>query len=375
MTCLKEYIKKNFIFIEIEKKHVGCGFIIKVEECLYCITAGHVPFGKNFNNLKNVTMKNINGDTIDEINLLSNEDFAKEYDLAIYQVWGEPSEYIDVNISEHIVNSTLISIAYIKPTTVREPYFIEHIRHSEDLKGNEVKYYVYAGNPFNNFQKDTHGADYGQGLSGSPLILFSNDNKVYFHGVITRIPNDGVGSMLCSRSLIPIKEYIDKISFYKKEVFDSDFKLTSYSRELLKRERFESWVKEWKDLPENAGYYDNLEHKLEIMHGEYYKEELPDELAKIMIGDECIKNDIESNSELYDAYHEISKTTARNEMHEYVESSRDAVIFYRKTYSDHLETMNEDLDSFKLKKTDKMKLAQYDIATWMAACKLRFTKI
>ncbi|PSV95188.1 hypothetical protein [Photobacterium iliopiscarium] len=240
---------------------------------------------------------------------------------------------------------------------------------------NENKYVVYSGQPFHDHAQDNFGAEAVKGISGSPLILATQDANVYFHGVINRISNKGVNSMPCARGLSPIKEYINNIIFYDKDKFDSDFKLMTYNRDILKKEKFKIWVDDWKSSSENSGYYQNLESKLKIMHGDYYEEYLYIELEKIMIGDECIKNDIESNSTLYESYIELSQTAAREHMHEYVDSSKEAVKFYKEVSNEHYRTIDSDLIGFGLKVTDKKKLAHYDIATWMAVCKLRFTKI
>ncbi|PSV95187.1 hypothetical protein [Photobacterium iliopiscarium] len=86
MDNLRIKIKKNVVFFTYNNKHIGCGFIIIVDECLYCITAGHVPFSSKFDSLiDGIVISNVAGDIIDEFEILSDCYFAKKYDLAVYK--------------------------------------------------------------------------------------------------------------------------------------------------------------------------------------------------------------------------------------------------------------------------------------------------
>lgn len=378
MELLSHNIKKNIVFFSLNsnQKHNGCGFIIKVNERLYCITAGHVVFGKTFNEEpKDLALSNIKGFIFESSTLMTDCDFAKKYDLAIYQIWDDKNNFSDVRVCASIVNSKLNSVSYVKAAELKDSFIIDSIRFSEKTEENEVKYKVYSGLPFNNFSSDEHGAEAMGGISGSPLILDREDGCIVFHGVINRISNQGVNSMPCARGLEPIKLFITDLVFEENIVFDTDFKLITYNQDLLKKEKFQEWIERWRSENENKEYYENLVRKLKAMHGQHYECYLNQELEKILIGDECLKNIIELNSPLWHAYDEIYKTASRECMHEYVSNEKEALDYYKKISGEHFSLLDDDLDNFDLKKTDKKKLAQHDIAMWLAVCCLRFTKI
>lgn len=372
---LIEKIKKNIIFFTFDNKHVGCGFVIVVNGCLYCITAGHVVFGKNYSSKSfDLELNNIDGIPLSEHELISDSAFAKKYDLAIYKVWHDLACFNDVLLAESIENRKLSSLAYVKATALPQPFEIDGIRISEKLGGNEFKYKINSGLPFNDFRAELHGSELVQGISGSPLLLDTDNNEIVFHGVICKVPNNGVNSMPCIRGLNPIIEYIENISLIDKNKYDTDFKLINYNKALLEKENFDNWVECWRNEASNEEFYGNLTRKLKVMHGEHYQDYLSIELQKIMVGDECIRNDIEPNSALYDSYMEVSQTAARECMHEYVSTKKEALSFYKDVSREHLMVVSEDLEEFGLKRTDKRKLAQYDVATWLAVCHLRFSK-
>jgi len=93
-----------------------------------------------------------------------------------------------------------------------------------------------------------------------------------------------------------------------------------------------------------------------------------------MIGDEIVKNDIESDSMLAEAYKEVITTAERDCMHEHVTNASEALKHYKKVGDNHLEVIKEDLAEFAFNATDRKKIAHHNVATWMAVCHLRFTQ-
>lgn len=373
MIPLKSKIKTNFILFEENEIHMGCGLLFAIEEKLYCITAGHVVFGKTFDKEKQLVLKTLENKHIKKFKLLSTQKFAKDNDLALFRIEEYEKPYSSFSLSNTITNSKLTSLAYIKASSLKEPYFLEPITYSDSKADNEFTYKAPSSS-FNNFDHDEHGADAMAGISGSPIVLNSNDGNAVLHGILTRIPNKGVGSLLVCRSIKPLVEIIEDMKLKDNSAFDSNFKLVNYNKELLKQEKLAQWISRWRDLPENSEYYQNLEDKLKVIHGEHYEKYIPIELQKIMIGDECIKNDIETDSTLSEAYNEVIGTAERECMHEYVSDASDALKYYKEVIKTHLEVIQVDLAEFDFKVTDQRKIAQHNVATWMAVCHLRFTK-
>ncbi len=373
MIELKEKIKHNFVVLEAQNIHKGCGFLFEVDSNIYCVTAGHVVFGREYEYDEGIDLEiyNVNKERLSDISLVSDLNFAKEYDLALYKVHSVISHLNLVTISEQIVNPQLITLAYIKATDLDERVFIDPITCSEKLFESSVRYKVPT-NSFNNFQVDEFGASAMGGISGSPAILLTNDNQLVFHGIIEKIPNQGTGDLVDIRGLAPLKKYIDSLEVVEKLDFDGNSSLIKFSGARIDKLMLEQWVEKWKNEPENDGYYHNLEKKLKVIYGDDYHKELEKELKKIMVGDELIKTTIEKESQLFLDYEEVTDAAASHTQVKYVSNAQEAYEYYDKTYNDHFDSITEDLGKFGLKKSQRMRLAQYDIATWMAVCNLRF---
>ncbi|QFI37037.1 hypothetical protein FR932_03930 [Moritella marina ATCC 15381] len=374
MIQLKENIKNNFVYFRSQGIHIGGGFIIPFNNEYYCITAGHVIFGRDFSKEREFNIFCTKNNHLDSYELLSCIEFARKYDLTILKIKTNIDHVCDVVICDSIINSKLMSLSYVKAENLNEPVFLELISFSDKLEENKVRYNVKT-HSFNNFTEDLHGPDAMEGISGSPLLLCNSDGSIVFHGVINKIPNNGVGDLVDSRALYPIKEIIEDIEVVSRDSFDSSHKLIKYNSGLLSEDKFNRWIEDWKNKPENKNFYSNLEEKLENIYGDSFYEELPKELQKIMIGDKCFKDVIERNSALFECYQDVVETAERDSMLEYVNSNREALQHYKKVYENHLEIINEDLAHFGLSRTDKRKIAQYNIATWMAVCHLRFRKV
>ncbi|TOO76402.1 hypothetical protein, partial [Vibrio parahaemolyticus] len=83
---------------------------------------------------------------------------------------------------------------------------------------------------------------------------------------------------------------------------------------------------------------------------------------------------IEKDSTLFESYEDVIETAERDKMEKYVSSKHEALEHYNNVYQEHLDVINEDLGQFDLSRTDRKKIAQYNVATWMAVCNLRFSK-
>ncbi|WP_318463061.1 hypothetical protein [Photobacterium leiognathi] len=373
MIALKNNIKFNFVFLRDGDIHIGCGFIFPFNESLYCLTAGHVVFGNKFDKERKINIFDIENNQIERIELLSSLQFAKDYDLAIYKINSDVKNIKNVILSESIVNNKLFSFSYIKANSISEPYFIDMCVFNDDLKSNKVRYSTKT-NAFNNYEEDEFGGDAMEGISGSPMFLSTWDNSIVLHGIINKIPNQGVASFVETCELYPLKEIVKNIEIVSRFDFDSSHKLIRFSSNLDNKEKFNNWVENWRSLPENKGYYENLENKLKTIYGDSFDIELQNELQKIMVGDECYRNVIERNSVLYDSYQDVVDTAEKDPMKKFVRNESEALEHYQNIYRDHLEVITEDLSSFDLSRTDRKKIAQYNVATWMAVCHLRFSK-
>ncbi|WIH28389.1 hypothetical protein [Photobacterium damselae] len=371
MIILKEKIKSNFVILKNGDTQIGCGFIVPVDDYLYCITAGHVPFGRKFDKKIDVTIYDIKNNPILDFELITDVFFAKKYDLSVYKISSEIENINNVVICESILNSKLISLSYIKATSILDPYFLNMLIFNDKLSGNKTRYEAKP-NSFNNFDDDRYGADAMEGISGSPILLCTDNNEIIFHGVIYKVPNKGIGDLLDVSDLMPLKEIVDGISIKSRRDFYSSHRLVTFSDNLKKEDKFKLWVNEWKEHKNNENFYENLESKLKVIYGDDFESELAIELEKIMIGSECFKRIIEKESVLYDSYNEIVKTAERQTMKKYVDSQREAFEHYQSVYESHLIDINEDLCGFQLSRTDRKKIAQYNVATWLAVCYLRF---
>lgn len=371
MIILKEKIKSNFAILKNGDIQIGCGFIVPVDDYLYCITAGHVTFGREFDNEIDVTIYDIKNNPILNFELITDVSFAIKYDLAVYKISSEIENINNVVICESILNSKLISLSYMKATSILDAYYLDMLIFNDKLSENKTRY-VAKPNSFNNFDDDTYGADAMEGISGSPILLCTDNNEIIFHGVIYKVPNKGRGDFLDVGDLIPLKEIVGGISIKSRRDFDSSHRLVTFSDNLKKEDKFKLWVNEWKENKNNENFYENLESKLEVIYGNNFENELAIELEKIMIGSECFKRIIEKDSVLYDSYNEIVKTAERQTMKKYVDSQREAFEHYQSVYESHLMDINEDLCGFQLSRTDRKKIAQYNVATWLAVCYLRF---
>lgn len=157
MTTIKTKIKENYILFENEGIHVGCGFLIIISEKLYCVTAGHVVFSKNFDKERSLKIKNFKNIEFNNFKLLTNAIFAKTFDLAIFQFFEDANEYNYVQLYKNLVNPKLTSLSFIKATQLNESYFLEPITYSDSRHENELIYKAPC-NSFNNFAEDEHGA-------------------------------------------------------------------------------------------------------------------------------------------------------------------------------------------------------------------------
>ncbi|OZS42197.1 hypothetical protein [Photobacterium sanguinicancri] len=373
MKILKNNIKSNFVTLKSNGVHIGCGFLFKSNDDTYCVTAGHVVYGRKYDNERIVEILDNRGVNIERFELISFIDFAKKYDLALFKLYSKVDKLKPVILCNSITNNKLLSISYMKPTSLTDSFFLDAVKFNDDLDDNQFRYSA-GQSAFNNFKDDTYGAEAMEGISGSPMLLCSWDGAIVLHGITSRIPNSGMFGFIETRDLTVLNEVVDSIDFKSSEDFDSNHRLIRFNRKLIDDERFNNWVDTWKNLPGNESFYGNLESKLETIHGDSYTSELPKELEKIMIGDECFKNVIEKNSTLYDSYDDVIETAERDKMEKYVSSKHEALEHYNKVYEEHLDVINEDLGDFDLSRTDRKKIAQYNVATWMAVCNLRFSK-
>ncbi|MGL0936799.1 hypothetical protein [Vibrio vulnificus] len=373
MKVLKNSIKSNFVTLNSSGLHVGCGFLFKSADITYCITAGHVIYGRKYNVERVVEILDVRGQCIDRFEQLTFLEFAKKHDLTLFRLYSEVESIQPVTLCNSITNSRLLSISYMKPSLLQDSFFLDNVKFNDDLETNQFRYSAVSG-AFNNFHDDSHGAEAMEGISGSPMLLCTSDNTIVLHGITSRIPNDGVLNFIETRDLTVLTEVVDSFEFKNSEDFDCNHRLISFNRKLINEEKFNLWVDEWKNRPGNEGYYGHLESKLETIHGDSYKAELPKELEKIMIGDACIKNVIEKDSTLFESYEDVIETAERDKMEKYVSSKHEALEHYNNVYQEHLDVINEDLGQFDLSRTDRKKIAQYNVATWMAVCNLRFSK-
>lgn len=352
---------------------MGCGFIIPVKHELYCITAGHVMYGKNFDSELKLDMYDFSGKPITNFQCITDSSFAIKYDIAVLKIDIKIANIQDVIVTTPILNTSLKCLSYVRSQSLPTPFFIDTIVVDEKLDGNKVRYKVPIGS-FNNFVEDEHAAEAMEGISGSPALLCTPDETIVFHGVIDKIPNNGVAGLVEIRGLEPIIQVIEDLKLKSCDDFDESSTLIRFNTTLIDKVNFEQWVEQWKNSPGNEEYYGNLEMKLKTIFGDSYTKELPVELEKIMIGSECVKDIIERNSQLYYSYQDVVKTAEREKMLAYVSNEQEAYEHYQSIYKDHLEVIKEDLSDFKLNRTDLKKLAQYNISTWMAVCNLRFSK-
>ncbi|RUO33322.1 hypothetical protein [Aliidiomarina soli] len=374
MNILKQNIKSNFVTFKYEGLHVGCGFIISVEREAYCITAGHVVYGSEFKELRDLQICDVKNQPIPNQTLVSDLNFSKKNDLAVYILQDFPVDALkEVKITGPIISHSLLSISYVKAEMLPEAFFIESINFSDQLNGNMCRYRV-PNSTFNHFGADTHGPDAMEGISGSPGLLCTHNDSLVFHGLIDKIPNSGVNNFVDMRGLEPLKEIIENLEITPHTEFDLNQQLISFNRNIIDKETFSKWVEKWRSTPGNEKLYNNLETKLETIFGEKYIDQLPKELEKIMIGDECLKRVIQRDSTLNESYKDVKITAERDQMLKYVNSKHEAHQHYTVISNEHLEVVTSDLSEFKLKKTDLRKIAQYDVATWMAVCHLRFEK-
>lgn len=373
MKTLKNSIKSNFVTLNSNGLHIGCGFIFRSSDINYCVTAGHVIYGNKYDLDRVVEILDIRGRRIERFEQLTFLDFAKSHDLALFRLYSEVENLQPVTLCNSITNNKLLSISYMKPGQLKDSFFLDNVKFNDDLEANQFRYSAIPG-AFNNFHDDAHGAEAMEGISGSPMLLCTSDNSIVLHGITSRIPNDGVLSFIETRDLTVLKDVVDSFEFKNSEEFDCNHRLISFNRKLIDEEKFNLWVDDWKNQPGNEDYYGHLESKLETIHGDSYKAELPKELEKIMIGDACIKNVIEKDSTLFESYEDVIETAERDKMEKYVSSKHEALEHYNKVYQEHLDVINEDLGRFDLSRTDRKKIAQYNVATWMAVCNLRFSK-
>ncbi|MGR2768267.1 hypothetical protein ACUYOF_12150 [Photobacterium ganghwense] len=373
MKILKDSIKLNFATIKSNGLHVGCGFIFKSHDITYCVTAGHVIYGNKYDIERSIEILDIRGSTIKRFEQLTFLDFARNHDLALFRLYSEVENIQPVTLCNSITNSKLLSISYMKPSFLKDSFFLDNVKFNDDLESNQFRYSTIPG-AFNNFHEDAYGSEAMEGISGSPVLLCTSDNSIVLHGITSRIPNGGVLNFIETRDLTVLKDVVDSFEFKNSKDFDCNHRLISFNRKLIDDEKFNLWVDEWKNLPGNEEYYGHLESKLETIHGDSYKAELPKELEKIMIGDACIKNVIEKDSTLFESYEDVIETAERDKMEKYVSSRHEALEHYNNVYQEHLDVINEDLGRFDLSRTDRKKIAQYNVATWMAVCNLRFSK-
>lgn len=308
---------------------------------------------------------------ISNLQLITDLAFAINYDLAVIKISSNQKTINAVSICSAILNPKFISCSYVKASNLNEPFFIPRIEFNEKLNGNRSKVSIPFGF-LHHFKMDAHGADALGGISGSPVILHSQNNPPIFHGVITRIPNNGVGNIVEIRSLEPLQDVIQDLQMRSHTELDDDHSLIRYHAALLENDRFDQWVEGWKNEPGNKNYYSNLKSKLKVIFGDQYINEMPKELQRIMIGDSYIKQIIEKNSVLYGHYQDIVQTAEREHMVAYVNDAKEAYEHYQKIYNEHLQVVMSDLDDFDLRRTDHKKIAQHDVSTWLAVCNLRF---
>ncbi|MFM5581809.1 hypothetical protein ACET8Y_03610 [Aeromonas veronii] len=364
-------LKNNMVYFRQNDIHVGSGFIFSFEEESYCVTAGHVIFGRDFDKEIKLDAYDSAKNHMQNLQLITGVDFAISYDLAVFKLINHNTKISPVSIFHTIHNPNLISCSYVQASCLNEPSYIPKIEFNEKLESNKFKV-TFPSDFLHHFSQDLHGADAVAGYSGSPIILQTPSATSILHGIITRIPNYGVGSIVEVRSLEPLSDILPGLKIKSSDELDDDHSLITYHLELLENDRFTKWVDQWKNETENKNYYSNLQSKLKVIFGDQYEEELPKELQRIMIGDAYIKQIIETNTVLYSNYQNVVKTAEREHMVAFVNNAREAYEHYQQIYRDHLNVVSNDLNKFDLKLTEHKKIAQHDVSTWLAVCNLRF---
>ncbi|HHB1565823.1 TPA: hypothetical protein ACN99F_003235, partial [Vibrio metschnikovii] len=220
MRILKNKVKSNFVIFKSNDTHIGCGFIFESNNDTYCVTAGHVVFGRKYDRERIIDIFNSDGNKIDKFELISFIDFARKYDLALFKLYSVVDNLAPVTLCDSVTNNKIISMSYMKPASMEDSFFLDKVKFNDELDGNQFRYSA-GQNAFNNYQDDTYGAEAMEGISGSPMLLCSWDNTVVLHGITSRIPNSGVLGFIETRSLNPLKEIVREIDIVDRAEYDS----------------------------------------------------------------------------------------------------------------------------------------------------------
>ena len=189
MKVLKNSIKLNFVTLNSSGLHVGCGFLFKSDDITYCITAGHVIYGPQYDVQRAVEILDVHGQHIERFEQLTFLEFAQKHDLTLFRLYSEVEEIEPVTLCNSITNSNLLSISYMKTGLLKDSFFLDNVKFNDDLETNQFRYSAIPG-AFSNFYDDSHGAEAMEGISGSPVLLCTSDNTIILHGIMSRIPKE-----------------------------------------------------------------------------------------------------------------------------------------------------------------------------------------
>jgi hypothetical protein len=375
-------LKKTTALVYYNSKFVSSGIIFKINDAVYCITAGHSIYGKKYNETKSkedLIVKTKNTNLLVE-SVIGDAFFAKKHDIVILKI-------------EKCDNfSGILNIEFLK--TPQNPIHNLIFRGSHDpnkgIFNHRNNYFDETVNDCTKYRIETdktklvnhlysHGSDWLQGISGSGIFYQDTQDKVHCCGIIVEIINKGnEGKLLCA-SIEPLVTLLPELSLIPSDKLDYDFNLSSLSLSKIIEAHSAQVISDWEKKPENDTEdnprVSHINNKLPLI---YPKSEFVVEKTRLIknfsVGTYFLEVGLANNETLKAFYDDAYESYNLQEKTIYADTRKEA----RKTLGEIKEKyesyLHDMLEGKGFSRAIIILLKEYAISQWISNCSINIIK-
>lgn len=358
---------KNDIFI-------GSGVIFCVNDTLFCLTAGHNLYGKNFDTTPDLgqwTVRDHHGDDHRLAALNSDLNFAEKNDIVLLQL--ECASTLENFICPKFLtapkNPSHSLMFRGKYESSEYPVNRRKITYNGVCNGNKMHFICDIERSILTDDLYNSGSDWLGGWSGSGLFI-DNHTELLCVGILIEIPNKGNDGQLHFVNLEVLKGLNPNLQIHNSEILDYDKKLRARSLDSIFNEINEQAVVEWEMNDINKPQLQFINDKIPLVYAKAELEKQKRTIIKaILVGKSYLALELKKNEHLNNAFNNAKNTYNLEGLTIYADNKPEAragLSAIKKDYEAFLrECLAPDFDESHIKL-----LALYSVSDWIAVCSL-----
>ncbi|MFD2938494.1 hypothetical protein [Flavobacterium sp.] len=363
--------------IHKDGKFIGSSVIFPWKEDLLCLTASHNLFGKNFDQtpvLKNWNVVDHTGLAHPVIELVGNQELAKEHDITIFKLdcKSDLASFICpkfCTIPKNPTHSLMFRGKYESSKTS-----VTHKKLYFNSDCEKINYHFLCSVDKSLLSNNTYsaGSDWLGGWSGSGLFI-ENHTELICAGVMTEIPNkgdDGQIQFVSVSALSALKILGIELPIMDSEELNFDSTLSLRSLEAIFDAIDEDAITEWENNDLNKPQLKYINSKLPNVYAEDQLEKNKRHIIKkLLLGKAYITTELRNNEQLFTLYKNAYKVYDLEDKNIYANDKREARLGVTNIKNEYENYLRECLGSV-FSPSDVKLLAFYGISEWIADCSL-----